>query len=91
MKIGQGLIKIGLRRILLRDERLGACLIQAREFERRLRIGQVTLCLIDIRLKNHGIDLCNHLARFHDRVKIDEELLNISRDLASNLDVLHRV
>ena len=91
MKIGHGLIEIRLRGILFRDERLGARGIQAREFERRLRIVQVPLGLIDVRLKNHGIDLRDHLARFHDRVKIGEEFLNVSRDLTSHLNVLHGV
>ena len=82
------LIEIGLRGILLCHERLRARRIQAREIERGLRIGQLALGLIDIRLKDDRIDLRDHLPRFHDRIKIDEELLDIARDLAADLDVL---
>ena len=49
-----------------------------RELERRLRIGQIALCLIDVGLKNNGIDLRDHLPRFHDRIKVREELLDVA-------------
>jgi hypothetical protein len=85
------LIKIRLRGILLGHERLGAGRIELREIEGRARIGQLTFGLIYVRLKNNGIDLGDYLSRFHDRIKIGEELLDIPRDLASDLDILDRI
>jgi hypothetical protein len=83
------LIEIGLGGVLLRHERLRPRGVQAREIEPGLRVRQLALGLIDIRLKDHGIDLRDDLACFYDRIKIGEELLDVARDLAAHLDVLH--
>ena len=91
MKVGHRLIEIGLRGILFRDQLLGARRIELRELERRLRIGQIAFGLRDARLKNDGIDLRDHLARFHRRIKIDEQLLNVARDLTAHLHVYDRI
>jgi hypothetical protein len=76
---------------LLGHQRLSAGRIQLRQLERSLRIRQLAFRLIDVGLENDRIDLGDHLPRFHDRIKIREELLDIPRDLAANLDILHRI
>ena len=45
-----------------------------RQFERRLRVGQIAFRLCDSGLKKRRIDLGDHLARFHLRIKVHEQL-----------------
>ena len=49
------------------------------------------LGLRNARLENGGIDLGHDLPRLHRRIKIDEQLLNITGDLAADLHVDDRV
>ena len=72
MKIGDRLVDISLRRSLLCKQFLGARCIHFRQLKRGLRVGQVALCLRNGGLKQHRIDLRNHLARFHLGIKIHE-------------------
>ena len=91
MKIGNRLIDISLRRSLLREQFLGTGCVHFREFERSLRVGQVAFRLRDRGLKKSRIDLRDHLASFHLRIKIHEQLRDISRDLTAHLHVDHGI
>ena len=80
-----------MRGVLFRHQFLGARLVQPRQFEGRACVRQVAFGLCHVRLKNDGIDLRDHLARFHLRIKIDEQFLNVARDLAADLHVDHGI
>ena len=85
------LVEIRLRGILFRYQRPGAGFIELRELQGGVRIGEIAFRLVHTRLENHRIDLRDHLPGFHDRIKIDEQLLDVARHLAAHLDVLDRI
>jgi hypothetical protein len=78
MKSGHRLIDISLRRSLLRKQVLCALCVHFRQLKRGLCVGQVALCLRNRGLKKRRIDLRDHLTRFHLRIKIHEQLRDIS-------------
>ncbi len=53
--------------------------------------SHIALGLIYARLENDRIDLRDHVAGFHDRIKIRGQLLNVTRHLAAHLNVLDRI
>ena len=85
------LVEIRLRGILFRDQRPGASFIELRELQGGVRIGEIAFRLVHARLENHRVDLRDDLPGFHDRIKIDEQLLDVPRHLAAYLDVLDRI
>ena len=85
------LIEIGLRGILFRDQCLRSRRIDARQFQRGLRAGQIAFGLRHRRLKKRRIDLRDHLARLHLRIEVDEKFLDVARNLAADLHVDDRV
>jgi hypothetical protein len=91
MKIGNCLIDVSWRRSLLREQFLGAGCVHFRQFQRSLRVGQVAFRLRDRGLKKRRIDLRDHLSSFHLRIKIHEQLRDISRDLTAHLHVDHGI
>ena len=91
MERGDGLIEFRLGGILFRDQFLGSLRGDARQLEGGARVGQVAFGLRNARLENGGIDLGDHLPRLHRRIEIDEQFLNVTRNLAADLHVDHRV
>ena len=91
MKRGNGLIEFGLGGILFRDQFLGSLRGDARQLKGSACAGEVAFGLRNARLENGGIDLSHHLPRLHRRIEIDEQFLNITRDLAADLHVDDRV
>ena len=91
MKIGHRLVEIGLRGVLFRDQVFGSLGIDSRQFEGGVRIGEVAFRLRDAGLENGRIDLRDHLARLHRRIKIGEQLLDVTRNLAADLHVHDRI
>jgi hypothetical protein len=85
------LVEIRLGGVLLRDERLSAGRIQLRQVQGGAGIRELSFRLIHVRLEDHGINLRDHVPRFHNRIKVGEKLLDVPRDLAAHLDVLHRI
>src|SRR4026209_2701320 len=91
MKIGSRLIDIRLRRIFFRKKFFGPSRSYPCEIECSARAGEISVGLVDGGLKDNGINLSDDLPSLHRPVKINKKLLNISRALTSNLDVLDRI
>ena len=87
MKIRHGLIEVRLGGILLGKEILRAFRVYLRKLQRGLCVGQIAFGLSDRCLKERRIDLRDHLAGFHLRIKIGKQLCDIPRDLAAHLHV----
>ena len=88
MERGDGLIEFRLGGILFRDQFLGSLRGDACQLEGGACVGQVAFGLRNARLENGGIDLGDHLPRLHRRIEIDEQFLNVTRNLAANLHVV---
>ena len=78
MKIRYCLVEVRLGGGLPGKKFLDARGVHFRELERGLRAGQIAFGLRDRSLKQYGIDLRNQLARFHVRIKIHEQLLDVA-------------
>ena len=87
MKGRHCLIDVSLRRSLLRKQFLCPFAVHSRELERGLGVCQISLRLSDGGLKKSRIDLGDHLARFHLRIKIRKQFCDISRNLAAYLHI----
>src|SRR5207247_1806933 len=59
--------------------------------DRGLGGSEVGLRLVDLRLEDVGVDARDDLALLHDRVEVDEELFDLPRNLAADLDGDDRV
>ena len=91
MKVCHCLIQIGLRRSFPGKKFLGPRGIQFCELQRSLRISEIAFRLSDRCLKKRWIDLGHDLACFYLRIKIGEQLRDVPRNLAANLDVNDRI
>src|SRR5438093_11453884 len=82
---------LGVRRPSVPD--VGARALDLRLLVEDRGLGGVEVCpgLDDLRLEDVRIDPRDHLAFLHDRVEVDEELLDLARHLTAHLDGDDRV
>src|SRR3989441_1183339 len=83
--------RLGVRRAGVPD--VGARALDLRLLVEDRGLGGVEVCpgLDDLRLEDVRIDPRDHLAFLHDRVEVDEELLDLARHLTAHLDGDDRV
>ena len=84
-------LALGVRRAGVLDVCAGTLDLGLLVEDRGLGGSEVGLRLVDLRLEDVGVDARDDLALLHDRVEVDEELFDLPRNLAADLDGDDRV
>ena len=91
MKGGDGLIVVGLGNQPVGQQFLRAIRVHLRQFQGRLRIGEVTLGRMEVGLIDTRIDLRDHLPIRHRRIEVHVQFGDRAGNLAADRDIRDRV
>jgi hypothetical protein len=87
MEVGHRLVVVGMRDEFAFVQFLGAHGVDFRQFQGRLRVGEVPLGLVQVGDICRRVDLRDQLAIRHRRIVVHVKFGNPSRNLAADLDI----
>ena len=90
MERGDRCVVVRLRNQSVLVKLLGPFGVNLRQLQSRLRIGQISLVLIQRKLIGRCVDLSEDVAQFHPRIEIHEDIGDNAGNLTADLDIDNR-